>query len=39
LIEKIRPFKVSPGRSEVRAGMLVMPETAQRPAVPVRRVN
>jgi hypothetical protein len=39
LIEKIRPFKVTPGRSEVRAGMLVMPETAQRPAVPVRRVN
>jgi len=39
LTQKIRPFKVTPGRSEVRAGMLVMPETAQRPAVPVRRVN
>ena len=30
----VRSFAV-----EVRAGMLVMPETAQRPAVPVRRVN
>ena len=37
LVEKIRPFKINSGRSEVRSGMLVMPETAQRPAVPARR--
>ncbi len=37
LVEKVRPFKVIPGRSEIRDGRLVMPGTAQRPAVPVAR--
>ena len=39
LLEKVRPFKVIPGQSEIRDGMLVMPGTAQRPAVPVRKAN
>ncbi len=39
LVEKVRPFKVIPGRSEIRNGMVVMPGTAQRPAVPVRKVH
>src|SRR5439155_10576535 len=39
LIEKVRPFKVIPGRSEIRDGRLVMPGTAQRPAVPVRKAQ
>jgi len=39
LVEKVRPFKVVPGRSEIRDGRLVVPGTAQRPAVPVRKAN
>jgi hypothetical protein len=39
LLEKVRPFKVAPGRSEIQHGMLVMPDTRQRPAVPVRKAN
>jgi hypothetical protein len=35
--ERIHPFAVKPGRSEVRNGKIVFPETQQRPHVPLSR--
>lgn len=39
LRERIQPFRVHPGRSEVCNGQLVFPDTQQRPHVPVPRVE
>ena len=37
--ERIQPFRVQPGRSEVRNGQVVFPDTQQRPHVPAPRVE
>ena len=37
-IDRVRPFKVEPGESQVRDGKLIIPGTQQRPAIPIRTV-
>jgi hypothetical protein len=37
--ERIQPFRVQPGRSEVRNGQVVFPDTQQRPHVPAPKVE
>jgi len=36
LVDRVRPFSIQPGRSEVRGGKVVFPGTQQRPFVPRR---
>ena len=36
LVDRVHPFPVQPGRSEVRDGEVVFPSTQQRPFVPRR---
>jgi hypothetical protein len=36
LVDRVHPFSVQPGRSEVRGGKVVFPGTQQRPFVPKR---
>jgi hypothetical protein len=36
LVDRVRPFSILPGRSEVRGGKVVFPDTHQRPFVPRR---
>ena len=38
LIERVRPFPIQPGRSEVQDGMVTFPGTQRRPEVPKGRV-
>jgi hypothetical protein len=34
VMERVRPFSIQPGRSEVRSGIVTFPETRRRPEVP-----
>jgi hypothetical protein len=34
--ERVRPFPIQAGRSEIRDGKVIFPETRQRPQLPVR---
>jgi hypothetical protein len=36
LVDRVHPFSIQPGRSEVRDGKIVFPGTQQRPFVPKR---
>jgi hypothetical protein len=36
LVDRVHPFSIQPGRSEVRDGKVVFPGTQQRPFVPKR---
>ena len=37
VVERVRPFPIQPGRSVVRDGMVIFPETVQRPKVQPRK--
>ena len=39
LLERVRPFPIKAGRSQIRNGKVVFPETQQRPELPKRVVE